>query len=347
MMQAKAGVMAYLLEYHRLSGVGPSLMEVASKDVMLEVLSRAFSTPVQPSDLKFIRYRKVGKGVELEDMAGRLGGILTSVEPQDADPKALIAFLKKHGAKTFKAESLEEGKSGFQVEVIRSQHNPEVVKVKVTGTYRGDALTGTSDQIHLGLNSMRHGWVTLGEYLRIHREGKKVPDGLQKKILQAALAKLVPLAHKAGNKKFTESLDESNQVGKTIIQQMGGSGAIRAMLGGSVVYLPKGVGIRWPNKQRSRGNYVEVILTPADLYDVTFYNMKGAMKYWHPDASKKQVKQYRGVMFDQLREIFYSQTGWVLSKPKIHKVPSSPGRKARIDKAKAELLAKWKKAGLL
>ena len=247
MMQAKAGVMAYLFEYHRLSGVGPSLMEVASKDVMLEVLSRAFSTPVQPSDLKFIRYRKVGKGVELEDMVGRLGGILTSVEPQDADPKALIAFLKKHGAKTFKAESL----------------------------------------------------------------------------------------------------DESNQVGKTIIQQMGGSGAIRAMLGGSVVYLPKGVGIRWPNKQRSRGNYVEVILTPADLYDVTFYNMKGTMKYWHPDASKKQVKQYKGVMFDQLREIFYSQTGWVLSKPKIHKVPSSPGREARIDKAKAELLAKWKKAGLL
>ena len=108
MMQAKAGVMAYLFEYHRLSGVGPSLMEVASKDVMLEVLSRAFSTSVQPSDLKFIRYRHVGKGVELEDMAGRLGGILTSVEPQDADPKALIAFLKKHGAKTFKAESLGE-----------------------------------------------------------------------------------------------------------------------------------------------------------------------------------------------------------------------------------------------
>ena len=37
--------------------------------------------------------------MELEDQGSRFGGILTSVEPKDADPKALMAFLKKHGAK--------------------------------------------------------------------------------------------------------------------------------------------------------------------------------------------------------------------------------------------------------
>lgn len=109
-MRAREGVAGYLSEYSRLSGAGPSLLEVTSRDAMLEVLSRAFSTPVQSADVKFLRYRKVGKGVELEDMAGRLGGILTSVEPRDADPKALLAYLKKHGAKTFKAESLDEAK---------------------------------------------------------------------------------------------------------------------------------------------------------------------------------------------------------------------------------------------
>ena len=150
--------------------------------------------------------------------------------------------------------------------------------------------------------------------------------------------------------RLREGLDESSsKVGKTIIQQMGGPGAITAMLGGSYTYLPKGVGIRWPNKQRSKGNYVEVILTPADEYDMTFYNMKGTLKYWHPDAQKKKVKAYRGIMFDQLRSIFYQQTGWTLSKPKVHGLPRtlSPARAEKLKKAKAELRARWKKAGLL
>lgn len=100
---------SYLHEYRRMTGIGPSLMEKAAADPMLDVLAKAFSVKdVTPADVKFIRYRKVGKGIELEDQAERLGGILTSVEPSDADPKALVAFLKKHGAKSMKAESLDE-----------------------------------------------------------------------------------------------------------------------------------------------------------------------------------------------------------------------------------------------
>ena len=99
-----------LSEFRRLTGVGRSLTEKAAVDPMLAVLAKAFSVKaVKPADVKFLRYRKMGKGVELEDKAGRLGGILTSVEPKDADPKALVAFLKKHGAKVFK-ESLDEAK---------------------------------------------------------------------------------------------------------------------------------------------------------------------------------------------------------------------------------------------
>jgi len=99
-------------EFWRLSGVGPSLLEKTSADPMLSVLAKAFSVKsVTPADVKFLLYRKVGHGVELEDKAARLGGILTSVESKEADPKTLMAFLKKHGAKP--APKVEESKGPF------------------------------------------------------------------------------------------------------------------------------------------------------------------------------------------------------------------------------------------
>ena len=104
-------------EYKRMAGVGPSLMEKTMRNPpsfgmgpsMLDVLAKAFSVKaVKPADVRFIMYRKVGKGVELEDKAAKFGGILTSVESKEADPKALMDFLKKHGAKPApKVESVE------------------------------------------------------------------------------------------------------------------------------------------------------------------------------------------------------------------------------------------------
>jgi len=561
---AKSGrteaVMEYVTEFNHLAGIGPSLCEKVAADPMLSTLAKAFSVKaVRPVDVKFIRYRKVGHGVELEDVASRLGDILTSVESKEADPKALVAFLKKHGAKpapkvteevgkswvntvvpkvieaggkvyvvrsvskieagmgmsrtidsrtgkqyythwlrlqpvrgkkklpeytaktrtidaylgsdgtigikqgrshragvlgmTFKAvhgfdesldeaeksspligwlneklkskgihawhakdmsngmyhvafgklgskyaeekwvvdpkrggvhqietsadkayaavfslikkarseikrspdllkvESLDEaGKTSIHVTTIKSKHG-DSYKFDVTGEFRGDPIHVESLAVHMHID--RIGSTLVGHILpdtKFHREsGKSFPYGFRMKIEKAVLAELLKLAKKHGSdiEESTASLDEGSQVGKTILHQMGGSGAIVAMLGGSYTYLSKGVGIRWPNKQRSKGNYVEIVLTPADEYDVTFYNMKGTMKYWHPENSKKAVKRYKGLMFDQLREIFYKQTGWTLSKPRVRMAPASPEREERIKKAKAELRASWKKAGLL
>jgi len=95
-----------------------------------------------------------------------------------------------------------------------------------------------------------------------------------------------------------------SQIGKTIIEQMGGSRAM-AMIGATqIVYLKDGVGVKWPNKTRSKGNYFEVRLTPADEYDLEFFNvsMRG----------KKSVTKHRGVYFDQLAGLFEKQTGWYL-----------------------------------
>lgn len=98
--------------------------------------------------------------------------------------------------------------------------------------------------------------------------------------------------------------DDDAGVADTILKQMGGMGRLKAMLGAKFIKIPKGVAIKWPNKERTKGNYVEVILRPDDTYDMTFFNATG--------ASKKEVKKYEGIYFDQLIELFEKQTGWYL-----------------------------------
>lgn len=96
----------------------------------------------------------------------------------------------------------------------------------------------------------------------------------------------------------------ADDVGRVILDQMGGAGRLRAMLGARMTLIPHGVQILWPNKQRTRGNMVEIILQSNDTYDMTFYNASS--------AGKKLVKKHDNVYFDQLIELFERQTGWFL-----------------------------------
>lgn len=99
-----------------------------------------------------------------------------------------------------------------------------------------------------------------------------------------------------------ESVNEDDSIGRTIADQMGGAGKMRAMLGATLVAIPNGLAIKWPNKQRTKGNLVEITLEPSDTYKMVFYNAgKGG---------KKLVKEYEDVYFDQLVDIFEKQTGW-------------------------------------
>ena len=63
-----------------------------------------------------------------------------------------------------------------------------------------------------------------------------------------------------------------------------------------------GLTFKWPNRQRSKGNMVMITLTPADVYDVEFYNVA--------QFDSTLVKEYRGVYADALRDTFEKQTGW-------------------------------------
>lgn len=94
-------------------------------------------------------------------------------------------------------------------------------------------------------------------------------------------------------------------IGRTILEQMGGARRLQVMLGvQQIILLNDGVGIKWPSKQPSKGNYVEIKLNGSDLYDVTFFNVgRGA---------KRPVKKFDDVYAEDLVDIFEKQTGWYL-----------------------------------
>jgi hypothetical protein len=99
-----------------------------------------------------------------------------------------------------------------------------------------------------------------------------------------------------------------SETARTTYEQFGGNRAM-FMLGGRAHYSskdPNFLGVKWPNKQRSRGNYVEIRYVPGlDLYTMEFFNSTA--------RAHKSVKKYEGVYGDQLRTIFEEQTGWYLS----------------------------------
>lgn len=95
-----------------------------------------------------------------------------------------------------------------------------------------------------------------------------------------------------------------SQVGKTILDQMGGAGRIKALLGANFSFTPDGVVIQWPSRHRSRGNVVEIELMPSDTYEMKFFNVS--------TAGKKLVKKYDDVYADALIDIFERQTGYYL-----------------------------------
>jgi len=121
-------------------------------------------------------------------------------------------------------------------------------------------------------------------------------------------ADLNRLAKLSGNPAELDEADDG--VGRTIVDQMGGGGILKAMLGATLVLIPNGIKIKWPNKERSKGNLVQITLEPSDTYKMVFYNASG--------SSQKVVKEYDDVYFDQLVDIFEKQTSWYLrmSKPR-------------------------------
>lgn len=98
---------------------------------------------------------------------------------------------------------------------------------------------------------------------------------------------------------------ESSQVGKIILDQMGGPRRLMMMLGvKQFITMPNGVQFKFPNKQRSKGNMVKVTLRGDDTYDMEFLNVSG--------MNAKTVQKHKGVYAEDLVNLFEKQTGWYL-----------------------------------
>ena len=130
-------------------------------------------------------------------------------------------------------------------------------------------------------------------------------------------AALDNLAHLAALGRVADQM-----IGKTILEQMGGARRLQVMLGvQQFISLNDGIGIKWPNKNPSKGNYVEIRLNGSDLYDVTFFNAgRGA---------KKLVKKFDDIFFDDLVNTFERQTGWYLrmASAQAHQLVKAAGAK--------------------
>ncbi len=90
-------------------------------------------------------------------------------------------------------------------------------------------------------------------------------------------------------------------IAKTIIAQMGGREFLAMTGAKNLMAMESGLSFRLPPGARDGINHVEITLTPADLYDVTFRKIRG--------LNVKEVEKREGLYFDQLQDLFEARTG--------------------------------------
>lgn len=122
------------------------------------------------------------------------------------------------------------------------------------------------------------------------------------------------------------------QVAQTILQQLGGTSRLAAMINAKnfIAYGPAGtssgrglggVGFRFSNKARSKPNHVRIILEPNDTYTVSFGRIKG--------YDFKELRSVSGIYAGQLRDLIERETGLYLSLGTMgRRAAGAKGRKA-------------------
>ena len=124
------------------------------------------------------------------------------------------------------------------------------------------------------------------------------------------------------------SKEESLQIARTILQQMGGQNRLVAFTGAyGFAYADGDVSFRIKNR---KVNYVKVKLNGKDLYDVTFGRVSG--------TNFKVVEQLDDVYAEDLIDIFEKSTGMYLRFEKGGKMARGGGIEKKIDKWKKFVL---------
>ena len=98
----------------------------------------------------------------------------------------------------------------------------------------------------------------------------------------------------------------SNQIAKTILDQMGGMRRLQSMIGArNFVHDSNSVSFKWPSRQGAKkGNYLKITLRGDDTYDMEFMHLH--------NYRTKTVQKYEGVYAEDLSRLFVEQTGLLL-----------------------------------
>ena len=93
------------------------------------------------------------------------------------------------------------------------------------------------------------------------------------------------------------------QVAKTILSQIGG-GALYMIGAKNKIAVDEqrgGVQFRTGRTAAGKANFVQIVLTGADLYNIVFKRIHG--------MSIKAVAEYKGMFADQMNELIERETG--------------------------------------
>lgn len=103
------------------------------------------------------------------------------------------------------------------------------------------------------------------------------------------------------------NLTESREIADTIVQQFGGYGKLKAMLGArDFVYGKNYLTFKFPNKKRNAPNCIKIeYILGKDLYNLEFKRIS--------KLDVKDIKSVDDVYADQLKPIFEKETGLYLS----------------------------------
>lgn len=102
---------------------------------------------------------------------------------------------------------------------------------------------------------------------------------------------------------------QESQVAQTILQQLGGAGRLKAMLGAKHFMAGSdSLSFRFPNRARSKPNHVVITLKSSDTYQVEFWRVSMSSA-----AKTKLISKHEHVYAEDLRSLFESKTGLRLS----------------------------------
>lgn len=105
--------------------------------------------------------------------------------------------------------------------------------------------------------------------------------------------------------------EDAQLVAQTIIKQLGGIGRLKTMIGAydiSYDSFSKRGALLFKFRGSSRCNYCKITLDALDAYDLEFGKVKLG-----PKPSYKIVSKHNDIYFDQLIDVFESETGLRLS----------------------------------